>query len=45
MKWYEVTGFTKSGVWATVRVKTIREYVEQRAKENGLKIVTDIQEV
>lgn len=45
MKDFEVTGFTKNGVWSTITVHTIRECVEQRAKEKGLEIITNIQEV
>lgn len=45
MRYFEVTGFTKHGVWATVRVKTIRECAEQRAREKGLDIITRVEEV
>lgn len=45
MKYFDVTGFTKHGVWATVRVKTIRECAEQRAREKGLATITSIEEV
>lgn len=45
MRYFEVTGFTKHGVWATVRVKTIRECAEQRAREKGLATITSIGEV
>ena len=45
MRYFEVTGFTKHGVWATVRIKTIREYAEQRAREKGLDIITRVEEV
>lgn len=45
MRYFEVTGFTKYGVWATVRVKTIKECAEQRAREKGLDTITSIEEV
>ena len=45
MRYFEVIGFTKHGVWATVRVKTIRECAEQRAREKGLDSITSIEEV
>lgn len=45
MRYFDVTGFTAHGVWATVRVKTIRECAEQRAKEKGIVKVTYIEEV
>lgn len=45
MRYFDVTGFTVHGVWATVRVKTIRECAEQRAKEKGIVKITHIEEV
>lgn len=45
MRYFDVTGFTAHGVWSMVRVKTIRECAEQRAKEKGIVNVTHIEEV
>ncbi len=44
MKSFIVTGFTKSGVWSSVTVNTIRECVEQRAAEKGIVKITNIEE-
>lgn len=45
MKEFNVVGFSKDNVWKTIRIKTIRELVEQRAKESGLIEITFIEEV
>ena len=44
MKCYKVTGFTKSGVWAQIKVNTIPELITKRATENGIIEITNIEE-
>ena len=44
MKEFNVVGFSKDNVWKIIRIKTIKELVEQRAKENGLVKITFIEE-
>ena len=41
---YKVTGFTKSGVWAQITVKTVPALITKRATENGLTEITNIEE-
>ena len=44
MKTYTVTGFTKSGIWAQIEIKTIPELIEKRALENGIVEITYTEE-
>lgn len=45
MKKFLVTGFSKFGVWGFIVITTVEECVKQRAKENGIETITDVQEV
>lgn len=44
MKTYKVTGF-KHGMWCTITIKTIHEFVYLRAAEKGMTEITHIEEV
>lgn len=44
MKTYKVTGFTISGIWAQIEIKTIPTLITKRAEEKGLVEITEIME-
>ena len=44
MKTYKVTGFTKSGIWTQIEIKTIPALITKRAEEKGLIEITHTEE-
>lgn len=44
MKTYIITGFSKSGIWSQIVIKTIPELITKRAFEKGMIQITEMEE-